>query len=87
MNRTDWQGIFKKRFRAIPDSRDSLPGETTYDIPDKQVIVIIRSPTPTGALRAESLTDCEECLVVNRGQGRRAFVEWEAIEAIATSDN
>ncbi|MCM2267793.1 MAG: hypothetical protein NDI60_08495 [Elusimicrobiales bacterium] len=87
MKRADWQGVFKKRFKAVPDSRDSQPGEITYEIPDKQFVVIIRSPTPTGALRAESVTDSEECLVINRGQGRRAFVDWEAIEAISTSDN
>ena len=36
---------------------------------------------------ALDLTDTDECLVINRGQGRRAFVVWEMIEAMATVDN
>ncbi len=86
MTRAAWQSLFKKRFRAIPDSRESLPGEITYEIPDKQVVVVIKATVPAGALRAESLTDTEECLIVNRGQGRRAFVAWESVEAITTAD-
>lgn len=86
MSRATWQGMFKKRFRAIPDSRDSLPGETTYEIPDRQVVVIIKAPVPAGALRAESLTDTEECLVINRGQGRRAFIAWESVEGFTTAE-
>lgn len=87
MNRTEWQKVFKKRFTLVPESLDSLPGESTYVIPDKQFVVIIRAPTPGGALKAESITDTDECLVINRGQGRRAFVVWEMIEAMATVDN
>ena len=86
MDRTAWQNLFKKRFTLVPDSTDSLPGESTYTIKDKQVYVIIRAPTPSGALRAESLTVTEECLVVNRGQGSRSFVDWTKIEAISTVD-
>ncbi len=87
MNRAEWQKVFKKRFTLVPESLDSLPGENTYTIPDKQFVVIIRAPIPAGALKAESVTDSEECLVVNRGQGRRSFVAWEIIDAIATVDN
>ncbi len=86
MDRTAWQNLFKKRFILDPHSTDSLPGESTYTIKDKQVYVIIRASTPSGALRAESLTDTEECLVVNRGQGSRSFVDWARIEAISTVD-
>jgi hypothetical protein len=86
VNRTDWQNVFKKRFTLVPESLDSLPGECTYVIPDKQFVVIIRAPTPSGALKAESITDSEECLVINRGQGRRSFVAWDMIEAMATVD-
>ncbi len=87
MDRTAWQNLFKKRFILDPDSTDSLPGESTYTIKDKQFVIVIRAATQAGALRAESITDTEECLVVNRGQGRRAFVDWAMIEAISTVDN
>ncbi|MCX5784639.1 MAG: hypothetical protein NTX59_03025 [Elusimicrobia bacterium] len=86
MDRIAWQNLFKKRFTLEPDSRDSMPGESTYLIKDKQILVIIRAAVPSGALRAESLTDTEECLVVNRGQGKRAYVDWATIEAISTVD-
>lgn len=84
MNRTAWQNLFKKRFILEADTNNS--GEPTYSIRDKQFIVVIKAPTQTGALRAESVTDTEDCLVVNRGQGRYAFVDWEAIDAITTVD-
>jgi hypothetical protein len=86
MDRTAWQNLFKKRFILDPDSTESLPGESTYMIKDKQIYIIIRAATPSGALRAESLTDTEECLVVNRGQGSHAYVDWAKIEAISTVD-
>lgn len=86
MNRADWLKLIQKRFQVVNDSMDALPGETTYHIPDRQVVVVIQSPTPAGALRAESLTDCEECLVVNRGQGKRSFVAWDKIDAICTAE-
>lgn len=86
MDRAAWQSVLKKRFKVIPDSMDALPGETTYHLPEKQFVVIIRAATPAGALRAESVTDTEECLVVNRGQGKRAFVDWTRIEAISTAE-
>jgi hypothetical protein len=80
------QNLFKKRFTLVPDSPDSLPGESTYILPDKQFIVIINTPTPAGSLRAESVTDTEECLIVNRGQGKRAYVDWDMVEAISTAE-
>jgi len=86
MERAMWQSLFKKRFILDPDSRDSLPGESTYMIKDKQFMVVIAAPTQAGALRAESVTDTDECLIINRGQGRRAFVDWAKIEAISTVD-
>ncbi len=86
MDRTAWQNLFKKRFVLVPESTDALPGESTYMLTDKQFVIIIRAATPAGALRAESVTDTEECLVVNRGQGRRAYVDWNKIEAISTVD-
>lgn len=87
MDRAAWVKLLQKRLEVVPDSLDALPGETTYHIPDKQVVVVIQSPTPPGALRAESLTDCEECLVINRGQGRRSFVDWNKVDAICTAEN
>jgi len=87
MDRISWQNLFKKRFVLEPDSTDSGPGESTYFIKDKQLLVVIRSATPSGSLRAVSLTDTAECLVVNRGQGNRAFVDWTKIEAISTVDS
>lgn len=86
MERAVWQSLFKKRFILDPDNTDALPGESTYTIRDKQFMIIIKAPTPAGALRAESITDTDECLVINRGQGRRAFVDWAMIEAISTVD-
>ncbi len=86
MERSAWQSLFKKRFILLPPDETSKPGETTYSITDKEILVIIRAATPTGALRALTLTDTDECLVVNRGQGRYAFVDWDEIEAIATVD-
>ncbi len=86
MNRADWQSVLKKRFIMDPDSKYSKPGELTYRLEDMQFVVIIRAATPGGALRAESVTDTEECLVVNRGQGSHAFVDWAKIEAISTVD-
>ena len=86
MQRADWQNVFKKRFVLMPPDENSKPGESSYYITDKELLVLIRAATPTGALRALSLTDTEECLVVNRGQGRYAFVDWDEIEAIATVD-
>ncbi len=86
MNRSDWQNVLKKRFILDPDSKYSKPGEPTYRLEDMQFVVIIRAATPGGALRAESVTDTEECLVVNRGQGSHAFVDWAKIEAISTVD-
>ncbi|MDA8132391.1 MAG: hypothetical protein M0011_12890 [Elusimicrobia bacterium] len=86
MDRAVWLKLFAKRFKVIQDSMDSLPGEVTYHIPEKQVVVIIGSSTPAGALRAESLTDTEECLIVNRGQGKRSFVDWDKIDAICTAE-
>ena len=86
MDRTSWHNLFKKRFIRVPDSTDALPGEETYMLTDKQFVIIIRAATPGGALRAESVTVSEECLVINRGQGRRAYVAWEMIEAISTVD-
>jgi len=87
MDRTTWQNLFKKRFTLDPESMDSMPGESTYHLKDKQFLIIIRAATPSGALRAESVTDTDECLIVNRGQGRRAYVDWAKIEAISTVDN
>ncbi|MFA6433954.1 MAG: hypothetical protein WCW52_04600 [Elusimicrobiales bacterium] len=87
MDRLSWQNLFKKRFTLDPDSTDSRPGESSYKLEEKQFVIIIRASTPAGALRAESITDTEECLIVNRGQGNRAFVDWERIEAISTVDN
>lgn len=86
MNRADWQNVLKKRFILDADSKYSKPGEPTYRLEDMQFVVIIRAATPGGALRAESVTDTEECLVVNRGQGSYAFVDWAKIEAISTVD-
>ena len=86
MDRVLWQNLFKKRFTLAPENDDSRPGEATYFIKDKQFTVIIRSATPARALRAESVTDTEECLIVNRGQGKFAFVDWAQIEAISTVD-
>ena len=87
MERATWQGLFKKRFILNPVNEDSLPGESTYSLRDKEFMVIIRAATPAGALRAVSVTDTEECLIVNRGQGRFAFVDWNMLEAITTVDN
>ncbi|OGR73169.1 MAG: hypothetical protein A2089_12565 [Elusimicrobia bacterium GWD2_63_28] len=78
--------MFKKRFTLVPDSLDSLPGEATYILPDKQFVVIIQAPTPAGALRAESVTDTDECLIVNRGQGKRSYVDWSKIDGICTTE-
>jgi len=86
MQRADWVKFFQKRFTVVKDSTDALPGETTYCIPDKQFVVIIRSATPAGAMRAESVTDTEECLVINRGQGKRAFVDWSVVEGFTTAE-
>ena len=86
MERAVWQSLFKKRFTLDPDSMDSKPGEQTYMIKDKQLLIVIKAPTPSGALRAVSITDTDECLVVNRGQGHRAFVDWAVLEAISTLD-
>ena len=52
MDRTAWQNLFKKRFILDPDSTDSLPGESTYTIKDKQFVIVIRAATQAGALRA-----------------------------------
>ena len=87
MDRISWQNLFKKRFILDPDNMDAKPGESTYIIKDKQLLIIIGAVTPSGALRAESITDTEECLVVNRGQGKSAYVDWAQIEAISTVDN
>ncbi len=87
MDRTLWQSLFKKRFILDPDNLDARPGEPTYMIKDKQLLIVIKAPTPSGALRAVSITDTDECLVVNRGQGHRAFVEWAVLEAISTLDS
>jgi len=87
MERAAWQGLFKKRFTLDPAPLDAKPGESTYFIKDKQVMVIIRAAVPAGSLKAESLTDTEECLVVNRGQGKISFVDWARIEAITMVDN
>lgn len=85
-SREKWVRLFQKRFRAVQNSTDALPGETTYEIPDRQVVVIIKAPTPAGAMRAESLTDTEECLIINRGQGKRAFVSWDVVEGLTTAE-
>jgi hypothetical protein len=87
MDRTAWQNLFKKRFVLNPANEDSRPGEATYSLRDKEFLIIIRAATPAGALRAVSVTDTEECLVVNRGQGRSAYIDWNRIEAITTVDN
>lgn len=87
MKRIALQNLFKKRFILEKDSTHSLPGEETYTIRDKQFVVVIKAATQAGALRAESITDTEDCLVINRGQGRYAFVDWDAIDAITTVDN
>ena len=87
MDRAGWQNLFKKRFNLDPVNELSRPGEPTYSLTDKEFLIIIRAVTPSGALRAVSVTDTEECLVVNRGQGRSAFVDWNMIEAITTVDN
>lgn len=86
MERAAWQGLFKKRFSLKPEDATSRPGEPTYFVKDKEVLIIIRAATPSGALRAPSVTDTDECLVLNRGQGRMAYVDWAQIEAIATMD-
>lgn len=86
MDRTGWQNLFKKRFVLDAPNEESRPGEPTYSLKDKQFVVIIKAATPPGALRAESVTDTEECLVVNRGQGKSAYVDWNKIEAITTVD-
>lgn len=86
MQRATWQSLFKKRFTLLPDSNDSLPGESTYELTGRQFAVIIRSVTPAGSLRAESITDTDECLIVNRGQGKRSFVDWDQIEAITVAE-
>jgi hypothetical protein len=87
MERKGWQNLFKKRFILKPVNEDSRPGEDTYTLRDKEFVILIRAITPAGALRAESVTDTEECLVINRGQGRSAYVDWNMIEAITTVDN
>ena len=87
MDRKAWQSLFKKRFILNPVDERSREGEPTYSIKDKQFVIVMGSPTPAGALRAESVTDTEECLVINRGQGKTAFVDWSMIEAITTVDN
>jgi hypothetical protein len=86
MNRADWVKLFQKRFTLLPSSTDALPGETSYHIPDKQFVVIIKAPTPAGSLRAESITDTDECLLVNRGQGKLSFVAWDQIDAITVAE-
>ena len=87
MERTLWQNLFKKRFVLDTDNLDAKPGESTYMIKDKQLLIVIKAATPSGALRAVSVTDTDECLVVNRGQGNRAFVDWAMIDAISTLDS
>lgn len=86
MDRAKLQSLFKKRFTLVPDSAESMPGEATYILPDKQFVVIIRSTTPAGSLRAESVTDTDECLIVNRGQGKRSYVDWDKIDAITVAE-
>ncbi len=86
MDRTSWENLFKKRFLLVPPDEESKPGEATYALRDKQFVIIIRAASAPGALRAESVTVTEECLVVNRGQGRSAYVAWDRIEAISTVD-
>jgi len=86
MERAAWQGLFKKRFTLQPDDVNAKPGETTYLIKDKEILIVIQAATPAGTLRALSVTDTDECLVLNRGQGRYAYVDWSQIEAIATMD-
>jgi hypothetical protein len=86
MERTAWQNLFKKRFLVDADSIYAKPGEQAYVLKDKQIMVIVRAATPSGSLRAESVIDTEECLIVNRGQGNFAFVDWTKIDAITTVD-
>ena len=86
MERAAWVSLLQKRFTVKPADHDSKPGETTYHIKDKQVQVIVRSAVPSGSLKAESLTDSEECLIVNRGQSRYAFIDWNQVEIITTVD-
>lgn len=86
MDRATWVKIFQKRFSVIQNSPEALPGETTYHMPDRQVVIVIKAPNPAGSMRAESLTDTEECLIVNRGQGKRSFVDWAQIDAIAVAE-
>jgi hypothetical protein len=86
MDRIAWQNLFKKRFVLDPDSKYTQPGEATYKLEDTQFVVIIRAGSPGGALRAESITDTEECLIVNRGQGSHAYIDWSKVEAISTVD-
>ena len=87
MERAIWQSLFTKRFILEKDSVFSQAGESTYTIKDKQLMIAIKAPTQTGALRADSITDAVECLVINRGQGRYSFVPWDQIDAITTVDN
>ena len=86
MDRIAWQNLFKKRFILDPDSRESKPGESSYRLEDKQFLIIIRAAAPSGAFRADSITDTEECLIVNRGQGSHAYIDWAKIDAISTVD-
>jgi hypothetical protein len=87
MERTTLQNLFRKRFTLDAGVLDALPGDATYRIKDRQLLVIIKAATPTGSLRGESLTDTEECLIVNRGQGNRTYVDWAKIEAVCVIDN
>ena len=87
MDRTAWQNLFKKRFFLHPADENSRPGEATYSLKDKQFVIVIRAAAPPGALRAESVTDTEEFLIINRGQGKSAYIDWSKIEAISTVDN
>ena len=86
MDRKLWQNLFKKRFVLNPPGEYSLPGETTYSLKEKQIVIIINSATPAGVLKAESLTDTDECLVINRGQGKCTYVDWDKVEAITAVD-
>lgn len=86
MDRTSWESLFKKRFILVPPDENARPGEATYALRDKEFTIIIRAASAPGALRAESVTVTDECLVVNRGQGRSAYVAWDKVDAISTVD-
>ena len=88
----DASGTYSKMAEEITLARVVQAGVVPMDTARARMLYVSNRPEDHPVadyarhIAGKAVTDTEECLVVNRGQGKRSFVDWNKIEAICTAE-